>query len=345
VRVALVGAGGMARSYREVYAALPGVEWALVVDVNPEVQEKCRELGAQRTSDRFEDALAEDIDLVDISTPNHLHAEQTIAALEAGKHVLLQKPMANTLEAADRIVLAAERSRGVLGMYMSSFANPLVWEIRRLVQAGALGEIQSIRARDAHRGGLRARDPQTNWRGSREKTGGGSFIQLSVHAINLMQWWIDSPIVEVSAFSDNRFCPNIGGDDVATAIVRFESRVLGVFDSGYASNGNSREIYGTRGSLRLLSSDRLLELVLDGPYQTELIDYLTPKQPLTVPAPPHSLGDASSPINPQRMFIERIRAGEPPLMSARAGRQDLAVVMAAYLSAESGQAVRVAPAP
>ena len=145
----------MAKNYRKVYAALPDVEWSLAIDLNPEQLELCRAEGAKHTTANFADSLAEGIDMVDISTPNHLHEEQAVAALVAGKHVLLQKPIANTLEAADRILLAAAGSKGRLGIYLSSFANPMVWEIKRLVEEGYLGKIQSIRARDSHRGGMR----------------------------------------------------------------------------------------------------------------------------------------------------------------------------------------------
>jgi predicted dehydrogenase len=342
IRVAVVGVGGMAKSYRQVYAQLPGVEWALAVDVNDAELEASRGQGARRVSTRFEDALADDIDMVDISTPNHLHEQQAVAALRAGKHVLLQKPMANTLAAADSIVAAARQAKGTLGMYMSGYTNPLMWEIRSLIDAGALGRIQSIRARDAHRGGLRQRDAATNWRRSRELTGGGSFIQLSIHAINHMQWWLQTPITEVMAYSDNQYCPNIGGDDVTLAIARFGERYYGGFDSGYASDGMTREIYGDKGHVILSNWDKELAVVLDGPYRSDLIRYEMPGEVLRVPAPAFSLSDAANPLNQQRMFIDAIREGRKPFMSGEQGRQDLAVVMAVYQSARERRPVAVA---
>ncbi len=338
MRVAVVGGGGMAGGYRKVYARLPGVEWALAVDVNDAELQACRAEGARRVSAHFADALAAGIDMVDVSTPNHLHEEQACAALAANKHVLLQKPMANSLQAADNILEAARNSRGVLGMYMSSYVLPHVWEIKRLLERGALGKIQSVRARDAHRGGLRT--PKNVWRGSRDKTGGGCFIQLSVHAINLMQWWLGSAIAEVSAYSANQHCPNIGGDDVTTAIAAFDSGVFGVFDSGYASEGSTREIFGTQGWLRI-NAEREIEIVMDQPYADGLIQYTTPGKKALFQLPGRALDDASNPHNPQRMFIESVLAGKPPHMSGAQGRQDLAVVMAAYESAEKKQPIKV----
>jgi predicted dehydrogenase len=333
LHVALVGAGGMAKNYRKVYANLPGVEWSVAIDLNPEQLELCRAEGAKHTSEDFTDALAIDIDMVDVSTPNHLHEEQAVAALVAGKHVLLQKPIANTLEAADRILLAAAGSKGQLGIYLSSFANPMVWEIKRLVQEGYLGKIQSVRARDSHRGGLRHPADPTTWRSSRAQTGGGSFIQLSIHAINLMQWWLDSPITEVMSFSQNQYSPNIGGDDVTVCLAKFGAGYLGTFDSGYASEGMSREIFGTAGWVKMLERENELELNLDKPYSSDWIDYDTPGKKKVCYMPPRVLDDAASPINPQRMFIEAITAGKRSMMDGEAGRRDLAVVVAAYESA------------
>ena len=335
LHIAMVGAGGMAKNYRKTYTTLPGVEFTLAVDIDPEQLQACQSMGVKRTSQDFSAALAPDIDVVDISTPNFLHEEQAVAALRAGKHVLLQKPMANSLESADRIVAEASSSKGILGMYMSSYTNPLVWEIKNIVDAGLLGRIQSIRARDAHRGGLNAEPGERNWRGNRQMTGGGSFVQLSIHAINLMQWWLCSNIVEVFAYSENQYCPNIGGDDVTVATTRFASGILGLFDSGYASDGMTREIYGTEGAVRLIRGDSELELHLKRPYASKWINYDTPDKRQVFAAPTARFDDTDNPFNQQRMFLEALSNGREPHMSAQAGRQDLAVVMAAYRSAES----------
>jgi len=334
LRVALVGAGGMARHYRRAYTTLPEVEWSVAIDLDPGQLELCRQEGAKKIGTDFSLALAPEIDLVDVSTPNHLHEAQAVEALAAGKHVLLQKPIANTLESADRILAAAAQSRGILGMYMSSYANPLVWEIKKIIDGGFLGKIQSIRARDSHRGGLSTKAGPNNWRGSKQQTGGGAFVQLSIHAINLMQWWLDSPITEIFAFSDNRCCPNIGGDDVTVAVTKFASGAFGTFDSGYASEGLSREIYGTEGLVRLIHEDKDIEIQLDRPFKGDFLDYTTPNKPQLFAGPKFDLQDTNNPHNPQRMFVEAIRAGRPPFMSGAMGRRDLAVVSAAYASSQ-----------
>ena len=101
-RVALVGCGGVARRYRQAYRALDGVSVSVTIDVNAkEASEAALETGAARHSQQFDEALAPDVDAVVITTPNHLHCEQAERALAAGKHVLLQKPMARTVAECD----------------------------------------------------------------------------------------------------------------------------------------------------------------------------------------------------------------------------------------------------
>jgi predicted dehydrogenase len=344
LRVAVVGAGGTARYVRRAYGKIPGVEWTLAVDTNPEVLTMCAGEGAKRTSLRLEDALAADIDLVDVSTPNHLHEEHACRALEAGKHVLLQKPMAHNVASADRILAVAAKSKGTLGMYMVLLTNPVSWEIRRLIQSGALGEIQSVRARDSHRGGLSMPERGEHWRGSAEKTGGGSFIQLSVHSMNLIQWWLGKRITEAAAFSANQFCgKSVGGDDVTVACVKFGNDAtapLGMFDSGYASEGRAREVYGTKGFVRYMNEAEV-ELQLDEPYEGELLKYTTPEEPQRFAAISPDADDVSNPLNQVRMFCEALMQGERPVMSGDEGRHDLAVCAAVYESARSGKAIKV----
>src|SRR5436309_5397421 len=104
LRIALAGCGGVVRRYRRAYKSLPGVQVVPAIDVNEEeARAAAAETGASRASTDFQQALGSDVDAVVISTPNHLHAQHAVAAFEAGKHVLLQKPMARNVAECDRI--------------------------------------------------------------------------------------------------------------------------------------------------------------------------------------------------------------------------------------------------
>jgi len=134
LRIALAGSGGVVRRYRGTYRHLPGVQVVATIDVNEqEARQAAAELGAGRASTDFADALRDDVDAVVISTPNHLHAEHAVAAFDAGKHVLLQKPMARTAAECDTILAAQRRSGRQLGVYMNLLDHPLFRDMRRLV--------------------------------------------------------------------------------------------------------------------------------------------------------------------------------------------------------------------
>ena len=125
VRVALVGCGGLARRYRQAYRAIEGVTASATIDVNEEeARAAAAETGAARASQDFAEALRPDVNAVVITTPNHLHCEQATQALDAGKHVLLQKPMARTVIECDEILDAQRRSDATLGLYMNLLDHP-----------------------------------------------------------------------------------------------------------------------------------------------------------------------------------------------------------------------------
>ena len=203
LRVAVTGAGGEARWYMDAYQRSKYGRLVLLQDINEAAaKEQGEKLGVPWTTE-FDDLLADDVDVIDVSTPNHLHAPQSVAAMEAGKHVICQKPMAESLEACDLMIDAAERTGRTLGIYMGMHSSPLYHELREMIRQGVFGVISSVGSRSAHRGGYEAKD-RTGWRGSLEQTGGGAFIQLAIHPVNLLQWLMDDPIVEVTAMSTNR---------------------------------------------------------------------------------------------------------------------------------------------
>jgi predicted dehydrogenase len=342
--IALLGCGGMAKSYRDAYLNIPHSIYQLVVDINGAVAEETAvTLGVARHSTDWRDALVDNIHIVDISTPNHLHEEQAVALLNAGKHVILQKPMAPTLEGCKNIVDAARKNNCQAAVYISDLEDPLAWDIQAMVCGGYLGQVTGVRARYAHRGGLNAptlKDNAGYWRGSAEKTGGGSFIQLSIHHVNLLSWVLDDSISSVMAYSKNMCSPNIGGDDLTTAVVEFEkSGVLGVFESAWNAEGSGFEVYGTQGTLRFVGTEGgSLEATLNQPFvgivaQTDVHNKVSVARrttPLRGPTGTH---------NQHRAFVLSVQNNSIYPVTAEQGLRDVAVCKAVYQSAETGQRV------
>lgn len=340
--IALVGCGGMARSYRHRYTQVPGARLALLVDADEEVaRSAAEELSVEKWSTRYEDVLSPEIDIVDISTPNFLHAEQALAAIGAGKHIIMQKPITPTVEEAETIIREARKMGVQVGMYMSMFDDPLYYEVKEMIAAGLFGTISSIHCRGAHRGGLRALPGA--WRSFREKTGGGAFIQLTVHNIDMVHWLLDDRIARVSAFSKNMMCPNIGGDDLTSAACEFESGILGTLEAGYCADANIVTIYGSSGFISILN-DHYITIKLSQSYEGRHIHYTEPETIVAIQVVninKKELRRGHNPYDQHIAFVKAIMEGRPAPISAETGLYDLKVVQAVYTSAQEKRFVDI----
>lgn len=225
----------------------------------------------------------DDIDLVDICTPGDTHAEIAIAALEAGKHVLCEKPLANSVDEAERMAAAAEAAakRGVFAMCGFSYRRtPALALARRMVEEGRLGTIRHVRAQYLQDWLSDENAPMT-WRLDKEKSGSGSLGDIGAHIIDTAQWLTGQKIAGVSALLET-FVPErplagnlvgLGGqgdagadaprgavtvDDAAIFSARFDgggasAGAVGVFEATrYAlgrKNAMRLELNGTKASL------------------------------------------------------------------------------------------------
>lgn len=346
--IALIGCGGMAANYRDSYVGIPGTEYRLVVDVNEDLARSvAAELGVPRCSTDWRDALAPDIYIADISTPNHVHAEQAVALLRAGKHVLLQKPMAPTVSECSQIVEAALEAGRLCGVYMSDLEDPLAWDLRDIVQGGYLGRVSSVRGRYAHTGGLRATASPANWRGSAEKTGGGAFMQLSIHHVNLLAWVLGDHVASVSGYAKNLMSPNVGGDDLSACVCEWErSGALGLFDAAWNAPHDMVEIYGSEGRVMFGGGQGGPgEAILNRPFAGRVIRVSDAGQLVRFDRSGGTKEHCAreNPLNQHVAFVQAVLDGaESAPVPAECGRYDVAVVKAVYASAESGRRVAVA---
>ena len=336
IRIALIGCGGVTRKYRRSYLEIPEAQVVTTIDVNvQEAEAAAQELGATRASDKPEDGLESDVDAVVISTPNHLHAEHACAALKAGKHVLLQKPMARTVEECASVLEARNASGKRLGLYMNLLEHPLMHDLRRLIREGFLGDVALFSARLAHRGGLNWGGVGENWRASKTATGGGSFIQLGVHYQHLMRWLLEQQVVRCQAMSTNFACKHLEGDDLALVQYQLTGGALGEIQTSWCCQEEHLSVLGTKGSFHYYDN-RVVEfsgtgdkfqgkcLSLSGDGTTERISPIEP--------PPWD--DGANPYNQHRQFVESLIAGVPCVVSGEEGLEDVRLVQQVYAASE-----------
>jgi len=345
LKVAVTGLGVSWEAYLKEYVAAPETELVLLHDINGEWAEKVsKEYGGIPWTTDYNDVLRSDVDFVDVSTPNHIHADQTVAALEAGKHVLCQKPMAPTVADCRRMVEAAKRTGKTLGMFMCMLGMPIVGDLKRMVREGLLGQIASIHVRAAHRAPFLDKGKH-GWRASARNIGGGSFMQLGVHHINFIQYVLEDEIVSVAGYAKNLYCHHsLEGEDVVGAAGELKSGSVITMESGYSSAGTSTEIYGTKGHFVMRNDCIFLELPED--FQGRILSYKRPAGDYPVvridtkdihPA----IQELEKETNMNRAFARAILAGEPAPQPGEIGMRDVAICQAIYRSAETGRRVAV----
>ena len=173
----------------ELYSKIEGVKLDFIVGLESDHPEMlAKELNCSRWSTDFMDCINSDVDVIDISTPNHLHCKQFVEAIKRGKHILLQKPIAASEKDAIEILNASKATDKKVGMFMMRHSAAAYNEMRKMVQNGVIGKISSVHARTANINRGPKQDPAINWRNSLELTGGGSLMQLGVHDYDLLQW-------------------------------------------------------------------------------------------------------------------------------------------------------------
>lgn len=248
VRVGVIGAGRIARTHASAYKSVARGILTGCTDVNPEAARKFGSENGVRVFDNAEQLLkSPEIDAVIIATPNGLHAEQTITALRSGKHVFCQKPIAMTMEEADRVVAEAELQKTQVLQYgfMLRFTPPLT-QVRLRLKSGGLGD--PIVSRSAIFGW----EPSAPWFYD-PKQGGGVILDTMVHFADLLLW-LFGPVEYVHA--DGGAYVLQGARDFASAdnamvTVRHRSGVIShQYVTWTAGHGNfTFEVYGSKGEV------------------------------------------------------------------------------------------------
>jgi len=211
------------------------------------------------------------IDIIDNVTPNYMHAEPTIEAMEAGKHVIVEKPMAMNSREAYEMVKVAERT-GVINMVAHNYRFvPAIVLARQLIGSGSLGRIYHFRALYLQQSLANPEAPMT-WRLRREYAGYGTIADLGSHVIDLARYLIGEVVsVNGTLYTFNRFRVNqatgvreeVNVDEGFTAILRFENGAFGLIEASKLATGHYNsliiEVNGSEGSIRF-DLERINEL-------------------------------------------------------------------------------------
>ncbi len=345
LRVGLIGLGGIARLHLGGWAASPLAEVVMGSDVNPDLAEKAEnELGVPHfTSDPMEIIDNPEIDVVDICSPNRYHARQAIAALEAGKHVMCEKPLAPTVDEIRQMIAARDRSGKLLMTAQHFRFTGTARALKAEIDGGALGPIYHARAWWLRRSGLPVR-PTFIYK---EQAHAGVGLDIGVHVIDLALWLMGSPRpVAVSGVARTELARQKGAfsrwggdiptgmdvDEFSTAFVRFENGASMVIEVSWLLHHGQEEdlqawLYGTRAGAHWPSS-----VIFEANNQR--------KQHYD-----RSLKNTEDTLRPHHLecveFAEAIASGGPSPVPPEQSLQVGLILEALYRSQETGKEVRI----
>lgn len=341
VRFGVIGCGEIAVQTCQGIAAAPNASIAMLMDARSEVLDDLHAFyGAPTTTDVDEVLANPDVDAVYIATPHYLHAPLGIKAAQAGKHVLVEKPIATTLEDADALIAACRKQGVKLGVAFLAQGDAAMNAARDLIRAGVIGEIIAVRYTALGdkpvtywHGGYTQR-VYTDWRTNKAQAGGGILIMNVVHDLNTVRYVTGLEVKRVYAEYDTLTTP-VEVEDVIGVTLRYTNGAIGVIQAGSNMRGRAHQdvpgprIYGAKGQIIL--SDRPLI------YMTEPFEGRAPhtwgEVPFTGPT-----GDRQQMIS---RFAQAILSGAEPPVSGLDGRKALEIIVAAYRSGEIKQPVEI----
>ncbi len=244
LNVAIIGTGNIARKHIAGYLEFP--ERCTITGMMDLYQDsmdtQIASFGLKNvktTSDPKVLAADPAIDVVSICTPPSSHAELAIMFLNAGKHVLLEKPMAPSLEECEAIRAAAEKSGKVFSVVAQNRFRTPAWRMKKILDSGILGAIRHVQV---HSFWYRTRAYyDMDWRGTWESEGGGCTLNHSVHQIDLMLWMTGMPY-EITSIMDNVGHDNSEVEDLSISLMRFKPHAIGQLTSSLVHHGEGQSV-------------------------------------------------------------------------------------------------------
>jgi predicted dehydrogenase len=347
VRIGIVGLGNIGTYHAEFLEDVEGATLVAGLDIDADARESfADEFGVETYADRAD--LFSHVDAAIVTTPNRFHEDYAVAALEAGVDVLLEKPLAHSLESAERIADAARESDALCMVgFNNRFSNP-VEVLKHDLRTGRFGDVTHVEANYVRRRGIPGRG---SWFTSKDVAGGGALIDIGVHAIDLALYFLDFPeVVEVSGTTraefgvhdEYAFLRQWGADqgpdgfdveDSATAFIRCADGQTVSLEVAWAANRPDSDefvIRGTEAGALLDRGDQTLtvyEAAIGGANHFSTTDVETQ--------------EAVTHRQEQRAFVAAVEQGHLERNTVDQALSVQRVIDAIYRSAAQGTAIRL----
>src|SRR5215210_1452387 len=355
LRFGILGCGVIGPHHAKAIAGLQSAELVAVADVIPELAEELAEEKRCSHYASLEEMLSGvDLDAVCVCTPSGMHAEGAITALEAGKDVVIEKPVDVTLRAADRLIEVQRATGGRVAVVSQHRFDAATQAVHQALARGEFGRLTSGSA-DVRWWRSQSYYDSGGWRGTWELDGGGVLINQAIHSIDLLQWLM-GPVLEVSAYAGPLAHERIEVEDTAVAILKFQGGALGTIvatTAAYPGLTARISVHGDRGSA-VIDDDELSYFYAagqgeegetygagggDNQARQVIEQYGKAESGPGAGADPGSLSMAHR--DQIRDFVEAVRDGREPSINIEEGRKPLAIIHGIYESFGTGGPVRI----
>lgn len=333
IKFGIVGCGRIARVHAEEILAMPQATLAAVCDIDRRVLQGLTNLfGVKGYLDYAEMLEEKELDVIVICTPSGLHAEMGIMAAQAGKHVLVEKPIAMTLEDAERFINTCEERGVLLSVVLQKRFKPLFLAIKSAVEEGRFGKLSHAGAtvrwnRDE------AYFRNNSWRGKKAQDG-GVIMNQAIHNIDLLQWLMGR-VESIFAYTATRYRP-IEAEDVGVVALKFASGALGVIEAASTVYPRNLEetfaVFGEKGTV-----------VISGVRSEKVKTWqfsIAKKEDLLLKVGSESADKGRSGHRSiLKDMVEAVKKGGRLAVDGREGLKSLEIVLGIYRSAETGMPV------
>jgi len=338
----IIGAGLIADFHAMAIRDIPNTKLIACCDVVLDKAKKLADKYSCRAFAGYEEMLKiKELDIVTVATPSGLHAEPTIAAAKAGKHVICEKPLDITLERIDTMIKAHKKSGTVLGGVFPLRFNDAVVPLKEAINSGRFGTITYA---GAYVPWWRTDEYYKNtWRGTWKLDGGGALMNQSIHQIDML-CHLMPPIESIQAYTAKPGHPQIETEDTAVAILRFATGALGIIygtTASYPGQFRRIEITGTKGTVIYTEdSFTLWQFAEERPEDGEIRRKFSKitggggvADPAAIPYQNHTRNF--------KAFVDALESGKQFSITGSEARKAVEVILAIYKSAKTQKPVKL----
>ena len=361
LRVGLIGCGNISQAHMAGWVQVKEAKVVACCDALPErAQARSAQFGIEKVYATYQDLLAQsDVDAVDLCLPHFLHAPVAIAAAQAGKHILVEKPITTTLDEAKSVIQACDAAGVKLMVEYPMRFSPRTKLLKSLIAEGIIGKVITVMQRILEPKNIVAQSQRgyvtgdMAWKLDPQLSGGGALHRDGCHATDFLRWITGMDVTRVYAEMDN-YVWDTEIETTANVLLRFDNGAIGELDVVWCAlmpSTRSTIVLGTKGSIQ---SDR------DGDVELYCSDSQVLPQALNDLIQPFGLGSTYAPARVGSGILIRPSSSEPegiagavahftdcvlndqaPISSGIDGLKALEIVIGAYRSVEEGKAVRL----